>query len=199
MTRSERNEIVEKYYWFAVKHANKYHNIVHDKDERRSMAGESLVRAIDTYDPSKGARLTTHIMNCIRGDMLKERQKNNRMCRDAIVLSLDARIPIDGGETVTMYDILPSDSVNPIEFVVNRDLCREVRDAFRTLTLGQKMIIRERYIQDNSLTQEQVGEKYGRTRQWVSSLETRGLRNIKKYIENLHSSTPTFGARRVIL
>lgn len=199
MTKSDRDKTIENYYWFSVKYANKYHNIIKERDERRSIAGEALVRAVDTYNPTKGAKLTTHIMNCIRGDMLKERQKNKRMCRDAVVLSLDAKIPLSDGEVGSMYDILPSDAINPAEWLLKKEAHAEVRDAYKALTNGQKMILRERYIQDDALSQEDVGIKHGKTKQWVSSLERRGLAKMKNYIENLHNSTPTFGDRRVIV
>jgi RNA polymerase sigma-32 factor len=113
--------------------------------------------------------------------------------------SLDA--PIGGGDddgTRTRLDYLPSDDVRPDRAVAQSEfseLLRSKLEAFaRTLEGREQTIFRERWLTDEPLTLQEIGDRYQVSRERARQLEKRMLDRLKKYLEAELGTSVDIGA-----
>ena len=103
--------------------------------------------------------------------------------------SLDA--PLGSGNddegTRTRLDYLPSDDVRPDRAVAQSEFSELLRgklEAFaRTLEGREQTIFRERWLTDEPLTLQEIGDRYQVSRERARQLEKRMLDRLKKYLE----------------
>lgn len=59
-----------------------------DKDEAFSIALYGIAKGLNTYDPTKGAKLTTYLYSCAKFEVWAEWRKLNRLKRGKNVTTL---------------------------------------------------------------------------------------------------------------
>jgi len=103
--------------------------------------------------------------------------------------SLDA--PLGGGDdegTRTRLDYLPSDEDRPDRAVAQSEFSQLLRgklEAFaQTLEGREQTIFRERWLTDEPLTLQEIGDRYNVSRERARQLEKRMLDRLKKYLES---------------
>ncbi|MBX3157856.1 MAG: RNA polymerase factor sigma-32 [Deltaproteobacteria bacterium] len=102
--------------------------------------------------------------------------------------SLDA--PLGGGDddgTRTRLDYIPSDTERPDRAVAQSEFSNLLKghlEAFaRTLEGREQTIFRERWLTDEPLTLQELGDRYQVSRERARQLEKRMLDRLKKYLE----------------
>jgi RNA polymerase sigma-32 factor len=102
--------------------------------------------------------------------------------------SLDA--PLGGGDDDgmrTRLDFLPSDEARPDRAVAQSEFSQLLRgklEAFaQTLEGREQTIFRERWLTDEPLTLQEIGDRYQVSRERARQLEKRMLDRLKKYLE----------------
>jgi RNA polymerase sigma-32 factor len=114
--------------------------------------------------------------------------------------SLDA--PMGSGSdddgSRTRLDYLPSDDVRPDRAVAQSEfseLLRSKLEAFaRTLEGREQTIFRERWLTDEPLTLQEIGDRYQVSRERARQLEKRMLDRLKKYLEAELGTSVDIGA-----
>ena len=103
--------------------------------------------------------------------------------------SLDA--PMGGGDddgTRTRMDYLPSEENRPDRAVAQSEFSELLRgklEAFaQTLEGREQTIFRERWLTDEPLTLQEIGDRYNVSRERARQLEKRMLDRLKKYLES---------------
>jgi RNA polymerase sigma-32 factor len=103
--------------------------------------------------------------------------------------SLDA--PVGSGDddgTRTRLDYLPSDDERPDRAVAQSEFSQLLRgklEAFaNTLEGREQTIFRERWLTDEPLTLQEIGDRYKVSRERARQLEKRMLDRLKKYLES---------------
>ncbi len=103
--------------------------------------------------------------------------------------SLDA--PMGGGDddgTRTRLDYLPSEDTRPDRAVAESEFSELLRgklEAFaQTLAGREQTIFRERWLTDEPLTLQEIGDRYNVSRERARQLEKRMLDRLKKYLES---------------
>jgi RNA polymerase sigma-32 factor len=102
--------------------------------------------------------------------------------------SLDAPLgSADDEGTRTRLDYLPSDGDRPDHAVADNEFAQLLRgklEAFaQTLQGREQTIFRERWLTDEPLTLQELGDRYGVSRERARQLEKRMLDRLKKYLE----------------
>jgi len=102
--------------------------------------------------------------------------------------SLDA--PLGGGDddgTRTRLDYLPSDDDRPDSAVAQSEFATLLRgklEAFAQMLEGREQtIFRERWLTEEPLTLQEIGDRYNVSRERARQLEKRMLDRLKKYLE----------------
>jgi RNA polymerase sigma-32 factor len=114
--------------------------------------------------------------------------------------SLDAPVGGSGDDegTRTRLDYLPSDDVRPDRAVAQSEFSQLLRgklEAFSaTLEGREQTIFRERWLTEEPLTLQEIGDRYQISRERARQLEKRMLDRLKKYLEAELGTSVDIGA-----
>lgn len=104
-------------------------------------------------------------------------------------VSLDR--PLDDDSGVSLGDLQSSANDQPLDEVLAKEeqlqiLKQKIEELRPELSAREKIILEERILNDDPLTLQEIGEKYGITREAVRQMEARLLKKIKsKMAESL--------------
>jgi RNA polymerase sigma-32 factor len=101
--------------------------------------------------------------------------------------SLDAPMSSDDDGARTRLDFLPSDEVRPDRAAEQAEFSQLLRDKLERfadqLEGREQTIFRERWLTDAPLTLQEIGDRYGVSRERARQLEKRLLTRLRKYLE----------------
>ena len=177
-----RNVLIERNLRLVAHIVKKYYAQSSDQDDLISIGTIGLIKGISSFDPSKGARLATYAARCIENEILMYLRRNNKT---KLEVSIDEPLNVDwDGNELLLSDILGTD-----EDVIYRDIETEVErklllKAVDKLSDREKTIINLRFgLSDPSgkeLTQKEVAEMLGISQSYISRLEKKIMKRLKK-------------------
>jgi RNA polymerase sporulation-specific sigma factor len=144
-----------------------------------------LIKAVNTFTPEKNIKLATYASRCIENEILMYLRKSNQHKYE---ISIDEPLNIDwDGNELLLSDVLgtENDVVNlDIENQVERSL---LLDAIALLNPRERQIMEMRYGLNNhkERTQKQVAEEIGISQSYISRLEKRIIKRLRKELEQL--------------
>jgi RNA polymerase sigma-32 factor len=99
-------------------------------------------------------------------------------------LSVDA--PVEAGAATTMLDFLPSQEATAEEAVANAEsrelISRKVEEFGQTLSGKDRVIFDSRLMAEEPLTLQELGDRYGISRERVRQIEERIKKKLKAYL-----------------
>ena len=142
-----------------------------------------LIKAVNTFDPSKKIKLATYASRCIENEVLMFLR---RFSRTKVEVSLDEPLKTDwDGNELLLSDVLGSepDEVNvEIEHEAEADALIKIVDS-----LGERerriMCMRFGIGGETERTQKEVADLLGISQSYISRLEKRILERIKTELE----------------
>lgn len=165
-----------------VAHVSKKYSGSMEADELLSVGSIGLIKGIDSYKPDKGSQMSTYVSRCIDNEilMLLRANKKHKQC-----ISIEEIIGVDkdGGE-MAIKDIIPQERIKDPDIVVNQKITLEnVYQKMKTLLNKREyLILSLRYGLDGNdeHTQQEVADKLGISRSYISRIETKALALIKE-------------------
>lgn len=178
-------EMLVKHNLRLVAHIiKKYYAANEDTDELISIGTVGLIKAINTFDPYKGARLATYASRCIENEIL---MYFRNLKKSALDISFDDPIDTDSeGNPLTLMDIIAIDDTVLDDIVLHNNL-RKLKTFITELSDDrEKEIIILRYGLNGKKpkTQNEIAAMYGISRSYVSRIETKVLKKLRKRFEN---------------
>lgn len=159
----------------------KYQNTDENPEELISVGTMGLMKAVSTFDPSKGNRLATYAARCIENELLMLFRFRKKSARD---ISLQETIGTDNeGNEICLMDIIQSKDEDIVEQMHKQYQLKEMGKLYQeVLNAREKQIISMRYGLSGAppLTQNEVGRKLGISRSYVSRIEKRALEKLRK-------------------
>ena len=156
----------------------------HDREELFQIGCIGLIKAINTFNPVKNIKLATYASRCIENEILMYLRRNSKTKME---VSIDEPLNVDwDGNELLLSDILGTD-----EDVISRRLEDEVEisllsKAIRKLSPREQTIIRLRFGlgKENAAekTQKEVADLLGISQSYISRLEKRIMKRLKKEI-----------------
>ena len=146
-----------------------------------------LMKAINTFNPEKNIKLATYASRCIENEILMYLRRNNKTKME---VSIDEPLNVDWDGN----ELLLSDILGTSEDIIYKDIEREVdrkllRKALETLSERERTIICLRFglgdIQGKELTQKEVADQLGISQSYISRLEKKIMKRLKKEILRL--------------
>lgn len=184
---SARNKLVEHNLRLVVYIAKKFDNTGVGVEDLISIGTIGLMKAINTFNPAKNIKLATYASRCIENEILMYLRRNSKTKME---VSIDEPLNVDwDGNELLLSDILGTG-----EDVIFRDIEREVdrkmlRKALETLSEREQKIIRLRFgigsVQGKELTQKEVADRLGISQSYISRLEKKIMKRLKKEILRL--------------
>lgn len=185
--KEARDILIERNLRLVAHIAKKYYGDNRDNDDLISIGIIGLIKAVNTYNPSKGNRLATYAAKCIENELLMmlrgEKKKNKE-------ISLNDPIGVDKeGNTISLIDVIENDEVDVLkQMETEEDIVRVREYVDSVLTKREREIIIWRYGlgENKPMTQKNVGEKLGISRSYVSRIEKKALDKLKKAFDNTY-------------
>lgn len=142
-------------------------NLVSDK-EFEDLVQEGfigLIKACDTYDPSKGFKFSTYACTCIRNNILMYLRTRRRQSKLKTISSdTSIRSPLDPRESTRLVDLLEDPGASVSRKVATSLLI----GALKTECSLHKKILRLTY---EGYNQSEIGERLGLSQSYVSRLQ----------------------------
>lgn len=144
-----------------------------------------LIKAVNTFCPSRNIKLATYASRCIENEILMHLRKSSQLKNE---VSIDEPLNIDwDGNELLFSDVLGSDSdlVNRgIEQQVERDLLME---AVHRLGERERTIMELRFglSGHQEHTQKEVADRLHISQSYISRLEKRIIERLKKDLERV--------------
>ncbi len=158
--------------------STKFKNTLCDKKDLVSIGLIGLLKAVDTYDVSKGFDITTYASRCIDNEILTYLKKIKKYQN---VTSIDdTTFHSKNGSTLKIEDQLNDDTDIAFEYET-RDTYRVVRNIVEQLPPKDKRIITTRFgfYDDKVHTYQELADKF----QISTSKVSKDLRRIRKVIK----------------
>ena len=142
-----------------------------------------LIKAVSTFDGSKGARLATYAARCVENEILMYFRSQRKSAQD---VSLSDYIETgNDGAALSLMDVVSEDA-DLLEQVTTREAVQQLRQVMNTcLTEQERQVIAMRFGLDGGQPkrQREVAEICGISRSYVSRIETRALQKLRDTLE----------------
>ena len=179
---SVRKLLIEHNLRLVVYIARKFENTGIYVEDLISIGTIGLIKAINTFRPDKNIKLATYASRCIENEILMYLRKNSNMRAE---VSIDEPLNVDwDGNELLLSDILGTDND-----VICRDIENEVdksllQDALTKLNGRERRIMELRFglHGEKEKTQKQVADMMGISQSYISRLEKRIIKRLKKEI-----------------
>ena len=177
-----RARLIEHNLRLVVYISRRFENTGVGIEDLISIGTIGLIKAVETYKPSKNIKLATYASRCIENEILMFLRKNaNR--RNEVSLDEPLNTDWDGNELL-LSDVLGTENdiiEKPIEEDVERNLLLE---AVNRLNEREKTIITMRFGLDGTpeRTQKDVADLLGISQSYISRLEKRIISRLKREI-----------------
>lgn len=163
----------------------KYGEKGNELDDLISIGTIGLIKGVDSYSKSNGAKLTTYCAKCIDNEILMHYRNNKKTSKN---ISLDEQIGFDKeGNTITIMDMLKTPNPDFIEDMLKKDNISKLKKYINILSEREKNIIIKRYGLDGNdeITQKNIAKELNISRSYVSRIEKRALTKLlREFIRN---------------
>ena len=178
--KAARDVLIERNLRLVAHIVKKYQGVDEDLDDLISIGTIGLIKAVSTYDMTKGSRLATYAARCIDNELLMMLRSRKKFSRE---VSLYEPIGTDKeGNSIHLMDVIEADSCDFIaEFDRNNELQWLFRNINTILTPDEFNLIKKRYgiLGEKELTQREVAQELGISRSYVSRIEKKCLQKLK--------------------
>jgi RNA polymerase sporulation-specific sigma factor len=178
-----RNILVKHNLRLVVFIAKKYANYP-DSGDLISIGALGLIKAINSYDSSKGSQLATYASRCIENEILMAMRVQKRHAQEISIYDPVGKDK-DGNEMMLM-DLLCVEEDTVYNEIDEEFLRRSIKKIMlKCLTEREKKIINLRFGIDNGipLTQQKVADLLNISRSYISRIEKKSLQKLKGYID----------------
>lgn len=177
--------LIERNLRLVAHIVKKYQQPGRDMDDMISVGTVGLIKAVNSFDESKG-KLATYAAKCIENEILMLLRSEKKKSRE---VSLFEPIGTDkDGNDVSLIDIIEVSEKEVYEKCELRQNMLKLHQIFdKVLNEREKDIIFNRYglYGRTEVTQRQLAEKYGISRSYVSRIEKKALKKLKDGMENI--------------
>ena len=184
--KTVRSVFIERNLRLVVYIARKFENTGVGIEDLVSIGTIGLIKAVNTFDPVKRIKLATYASRCIENEILMYLRRNSRT---RVEVSFDEPLNIDwDGNELLLSDVLGTENdiiYKSVEEEVDKTL---LHTAMNKLSGRERRIMELRFgLNDEGAerTQTEVADLLGISQSYISRLEKRILKKMKKEISRL--------------
>ena len=182
--KEARSRLIEHNLRLVVYIAKKFDNTGVGVEDLISIGTIGLIKAINTFNPKKNIKLATYASRCIENEILMHLRRSSKTKME---VSIDEPLNVDwDGNELLLSDILGTD-----EDVIYKDIEDEIEKnllnaAISRLEPRERKIVELRFGLTNEdgdeMTQKEVADLLGISQSYISRLEKKIMKRLKKEI-----------------
>lgn len=160
----------------------KYYSSNMEQEDLISVGTIGLIKAVGSFDNTKGARFATYAARCIENEILMQFRAGKKSQND-----ISIQEPIDSdrdGNSLTLNDIV-ADTFDVHEDYEKKEEARTLHSVVDRLSGRERQIVILRYglTGEKPLTQQQVADILKISRSYVSRIEKKALEEMRVQLE----------------
>lgn len=181
--RDARDQLVRHNLRLVAHVCKKYYAATSNQDDLISIGTIGLIKAVNTFEPTKNIKLATYASRCIENEILMYLRKSSNRRQDA---SIDEPLNTDNdGNELLLMDVLTSDQPQVGEELERSAEHAALHRAVARLTPREQRIMELRFglNRETEHTQKEVADQLGISQSYISRLEKRIIRRLRRELE----------------
>ncbi len=177
-----KSKLIEHNLRLVVYIARKFENTGINVEDLISIGTIGLIKAINTFNPEKNIKLATYASRCIENEILMYLRKNQT---SKVEVSIDEPLNVDwDGNELLLSDILGTDNDVTYQRIEKEVDIKLLAIAMTMLSAREQEIVRLRFglMGNKERTQKEVADLLGISQSYISRLEKRIIKRLKKEI-----------------
>lgn len=179
-----RNLLVEHNLRLVAHIVKKYHNLDREKEDMISIGTIGLIKAINTYDISKGHKLVTYAARCIENELLMMLRQEKKISKNT---SIYEPIGVDKeGNEIHLLDILGTQETDLLKKIEQKENMIRMYEELEKMEMNKEkktLIMRYGLYGREPMTQKEVAKELHISRSYVSRIEKRAITLLKSKIK----------------
>ena len=182
---SEARRILIEHNLRLVAHiAKKYQNVEENMEDLISIGTIGLIKAVETFDGTKGSRLATYAARCIDNELLMMLRSRRKTAKEVSIyepVSTDRE-----GNEINLLDIIVSEPKDVVQDMMTEEYLQKLSVLLKqVLTEREREIIIRRYglVTGREMTQRELGLLLGISRSYVSRIEKKALKKLRDALQ----------------
>lgn len=183
--RTVKSILIERNLRLVVYIARKFENTGVGIEDLVSIGTIGLIKAVNTFDPNKKIKLATYASRCIENEILMYLRRNNKTRSE---VSFDEPLNIDwDGNELLLSDVLGTENDTIYKYLEEEVDRKLLNIALQKLNSRERRIMELRFgLHDGTeKTQKEVADMLGISQSYISRLEKRILKRLKKEIHRM--------------
>ena len=180
---SARQTLIERNLRLVVYIAKRFDNTGINIEDLISIGTIGLIKAVNTFTPERNIKLATYASRCIGNEILMYLRKSSNRRQEA---SIDEPLNVDGdGNELLLSDILGSDEDLVSQRLEQNAERATLRQSVALLSPRERQIMELRFglVDGVERTQKEAADALGISQSYISRLEKRIIRELKKKLE----------------
>lgn len=183
--KEAKDKLIEHNLRLVVYIAKKFENTGIGVEDLVSIGTIGLIKAVNTFCPSRGIKLATYASRCIENEILMFLRKTQNQKNE---VSIDEPLHVDwDGNELLLSDVLGTDS-DVVHHNIEKDVDKSLlATAISHLSERERVIMEMRFGLRGGIarTQKEVADSLGISQSYISRLEKRIIQRLKKEIERV--------------
>ncbi len=177
--REAREALIEHNLRLVAHIVKKYYPTYRNQDDLVSIGTVGLIKAIDSFDITNGARFATYASRCLQNEILMYfRSQKKTACE----VSINETIDIDkDGNPLTYIDVISCEDTIAEDIDLRLNSKKAIDLINTVLTDRERQIIVLRYGLNNRkpVTQREIASAFGISRSYVSRIEKSAIDKLR--------------------
>lgn len=181
-----KNILIEHNLRLVVYIAKRFDNTGVSVEDLISIGTIGLIKSINTYNKEKNIKLATYASRCIENEILMFLRRTSKVKAE---VSIDEPLNVDyDGNELLLSDVLGTDEDVVFKNLENETDMKLLNNAISKLSNRERVIVNLRYglntPDGKEMTQKDVADKLGISQSYISRLEKKIMKRLRKEINN---------------
>ncbi|MGQ9823876.1 MAG: RNA polymerase sporulation sigma factor SigE [Desulfotomaculales bacterium] len=180
-----RTVLIERNLRLVVYIARKFESTGVGIEDLVSIGTIGLIKAVNTFDPAKKIKLATYASRCIENEILMYLRRNSKTRSE---VSFDEPLNTDwDGNELLLSDVLGTENDATYKYIEEEVDKKLLWAALQKLNSRERLIMELRFGLKTGVekTQKEVADLLGISQSYISRLEKRIIKRLKKEIHRL--------------
>lgn len=174
--------LIERNLRLVAHVVKKYQHLDEDPEDLLSIGTIGLIKAVVTFNPTKGNRLATYAARCIENEILMMLRSKKKTSRE---ISLYEPIGTDKeGNEIQLFDIIETQEDDAqTKIALKDDIAILYEKVASELSPRERLVLKMRYglYNGEEYTQREIAEQIGISRSYVSRIEKSAIEKLRAF------------------